>query len=209
MAISCSEMQESTEKDRELEWISGLKARFCQIVPTKICLAGVAVAWWWRVDFHARAASGRTTSGCDMPRWQVPQVIGSVGLVVGELGEVGGIELIGQFDHETGFVFDRVRVGSEVVAFGLGVARMTVFAFDTKVSLIGGMMSTTWSPVRSLGSTLSWWDSDVVLLVAGFGLTGPGLGSPGPMKTERKENQRTLRRGSIDEIDSFGQIPSR
>lgn len=57
-------------------------------------------------------------------------------LGVGQLCEIFRVEIVGHFDHQTGFVLDRVGIGGEVVAFGRSVAGVAEFAFDTEVALI-------------------------------------------------------------------------
>ena len=54
----------------------------------------------------------------------------------GQLREVVGVEVVGHFDHQTGFVFDRVCIGGEVVAFGFGVARVAVFALNAECAFV-------------------------------------------------------------------------
>jgi hypothetical protein len=58
------------------------------------------------------------------------------GHVVGQLIEVFGVEVVGHFDHEAGGVLDRIRIGGEVVAFGLWISGVAELAVDTEVALI-------------------------------------------------------------------------
>jgi hypothetical protein len=96
-------------------------------------------------------------------------------LAIAYLGEVFGVEVSGHSDHHAGLVFDRVRVGGEVVAPGLGVSGVAELAFHAEVSLIlmhefddlvsgdvfgesldvGGIG--TWAPGRP-GGLRGWWD---------------------------------------------------
>ena len=56
--------------------------------------------------------------------------------MIGELREVFRVEVVGHFDHQARLVLDRVGIGGEVVAFGLGVTGVAEFAFDAEVALV-------------------------------------------------------------------------
>src|SRR6202522_1293820 len=95
---------------------------------------------------------------------------GVVGLGVGQLREVGGVEVVGHFDHQAGFVFDRVCIGGEVVAFGLGVACVTVLALNAERALvlmhdlddlIAGEVFGKNLEVGWVGTRASWWPCDL------------------------------------------------
>jgi hypothetical protein len=61
---------------------------------------------------------------------------GVLGLGIGQLREVVGVEIVGHFDHESGLVFDRVRVGGEVVALGLRVASVAVLTLNAERAFV-------------------------------------------------------------------------
>jgi len=61
---------------------------------------------------------------------------GVLGLGISQLREVVGVEIVGHFDHQAGLVFDRVRVGGEVVAFGLWVASVAVLALNAECAFV-------------------------------------------------------------------------
>lgn len=58
------------------------------------------------------------------------------GFVIAQLGEEFGVEVVGHFDHEASFLFDRVCIGGEVVASGRRVSGVTEFALYAEVALI-------------------------------------------------------------------------
>jgi hypothetical protein len=57
------------------------------------------------------------------------------GLAVADLGEISGVDVGSHFDHDAGRFFDRVCVGGEVVALGIGVAEVTEGTLDPEVAL--------------------------------------------------------------------------
>jgi hypothetical protein len=57
-------------------------------------------------------------------------------LVIAQLCEEFSVEVVGHFDHQAGFFFDRVCIGGEVVASGRRVSGVTEFALDAEVALI-------------------------------------------------------------------------
>jgi hypothetical protein len=56
--------------------------------------------------------------------------------VIAQPGEEFGVEVVGHFDHQAGFVFDWIGIGGKVVASGRRVSGVTVFALDAEVALI-------------------------------------------------------------------------
>ena len=103
---------------------------------------------------------------------------GAGGLGVGQLCEVFGVEVVGHFDHQTGFVLDRVCIGGEVVAFGLWVAGVAEFAFDTEVALIlmheldGLVAGDVFGENLDVGGIGTW-----AAAVAGLAVCGAGAGA--------------------------------
>ena len=58
------------------------------------------------------------------------------GLAVAQLRQEFGVEVVGHADHGTGCLLDRVCVGGEVIALGLGILGVAEFAFDAEVAFI-------------------------------------------------------------------------
>lgn len=56
--------------------------------------------------------------------------------IAGELSEIFGVEIVSHPDHDASFFFDGIGVGWKVVAFGFGVSRVTVPAFNTQVAFV-------------------------------------------------------------------------
>ena len=59
-----------------------------------------------------------------------------LGLGIGQLREIVGVEVVSHFDHQAGFVFDRVCIGGEVVAFGLRVPSVTVLTLNAERAFV-------------------------------------------------------------------------
>src|SRR5215813_12630835 len=57
-------------------------------------------------------------------------------LVIAELCEEFVVEVVGHFDHEASFFFDRVCVRGEVVAVGRGVASVAEGTFDAEIAFV-------------------------------------------------------------------------
>jgi len=58
------------------------------------------------------------------------------GLAVTQLREVLPVEVVGHPDHDASLLLDRICIGGEVVALGLGVACVAVFTIRAEVALV-------------------------------------------------------------------------